>query len=141
MLCLDRFSVGLLSDDQGETIVRFRSDIPTKIRNLLPRQFIVEWAFQEAGANGLPASHELAESKKFGDEICSSLEADDDALLAFVATGNCVREWYFYCRDPLRLQVRLNGYVCGRSFPIQLHGGHDPAWQVYSLFTSRLEGG
>ena len=141
MLLPDRFSVGTLTDQDGQTVVRFRAKIPGEIRAALPRQFVVEWSFSLAHGAAAPSAQQLDESEAFGSALCNAIEAHDDALLAFVATGNGAREWYFYCKEPVSLQARLNAVISGDAFPITLHAGHDPSWRAYSEFTSPFEGG
>jgi hypothetical protein len=136
----DLWSVGEVSESNGQVMtIRFRERPALEVRQSLPEQFVVIWTFEDASRVGLPTSAGGEEAGDLEDRFMPHLEADGAALLVVVSTGEGIREWYFYCRDPQEIQRRFNEAVPEAGLPIELESGHDPAWSVYEQFVALFE--
>jgi hypothetical protein len=135
-----RWTLGEVLNDGDPTLVAFRQDLPAEARSQFTEQFVVEWALSATLPNGLPTEEALSPALAFQEKVAPVLEAAGDAVLALISTGHGYRELYFYCRNSLALQERLNNCLGGEDLPIQLHAGHDPAWRVYEGFVAPLKG-
>jgi hypothetical protein len=135
------WSIGELSDpDGGTTLVRYRASPEPKVRARLPMQFVVTWRFREPQEGGLPDSAEHEEASSMEDALVPVVEGRGQALLVVVSTGSGVREWYFYCRDPLELERAFNDtFAASDALPVELHSGEDPAWEVYEEYVAPFE--
>jgi hypothetical protein len=69
------------------------------------------------------------------DLLEAGLERVCQAFLSVIATGNGVREWQWYARDPKKLMEQVNktlGHL--EPFPVQFSFQDDPEWEAYSRF-------
>jgi hypothetical protein len=128
------FTIGQLEKDGMISLCWYRQSVSVDTRQRLPNQFIVEWEFSDVQPNGLPPNEEYESALELQNMMTNALEADNEAVLAVISTGNGYREWYFYCRNQQLLKCRFNAVVNGREFPVELHAGSDPDWKVYEEF-------
>lgn len=76
---------------------------------------------------------------QFEDTLESVLEQDHFATLAIVATGEDLREWTYYAKSENEFMARLNHAFSGMPiFPIEIHITHDPKWDMYEQFKTRV---
>ncbi len=69
------------------------------------------------------------------DLLESGLESVRQAFLTVIVTGNGVREWQWYARDPEKTMEIVNetlGHL--EPFPVQFAFQADPDWEGYQRF-------
>jgi hypothetical protein len=72
---------------------------------------------------------------EFENLLEEGLEGVGEAFLSVVVTGNGVREWQWYARDPEMIMDLVNktlGHL--EPFRVQFSFQDDPEWQGYSGF-------
>jgi hypothetical protein len=69
------------------------------------------------------------------DLLMPAFEGAEQAFLTVIATGNGVREWQWYARDPDAVMQLVNETLGEyEPFPIQFSFQDDPDWEGYSRF-------
>ena len=69
------------------------------------------------------------------DLLESGIEKVEQAFLTAIVTGNGVREWQWYARDPKKLMELVNQTLGElEPFPVQFSFQHDPEWEGYNGF-------
>lgn len=91
-------------------IVRALSTVPDQSkRNLMPWRLTVEWRY-ESTKEGLPTEGAIQKARVIEDDIDKLLQSQSPADLPLVETGNGVRRWYFYVRDPKAVEKAMQVY-------------------------------
>jgi Family of unknown function (DUF695) len=82
---------------------------------------------------GLPGAAELAVLDGVEDTICSSLEEQAESLLVAVITTGGMREFFFYTRQPERVQervVELRKRITSHEIQSIIQSDRD--WKIYA---------
>ena len=90
--------------------------------------------------SGMPAQKQVERMQLFEDLLRSALEGPGQAYLTVIVTGNGVREWQWYSRDPAETMALVNKALSNHDpFPVQFSVQDDPDWQAYGRFQRMLE--
>ena len=69
------------------------------------------------------------------DLLEEGLESVTEAFLSVIVTGNGVREWQWYARDPKSVMELVNKTLGELDpFPVQFRFQDDPEWVGYTRF-------
>jgi hypothetical protein len=132
----DRWSIATGEDNGKVVIFRIRKQAPTfATKAAFPHMLAVSWQFESPNAQGMPSSEDAERMSELEDLLEAALEGVRQAFLTVIATGNGVREWQWYARDPKRLMEQVNKALGHREpFPVQFSFQEDPDWEAYSRF-------
>jgi hypothetical protein len=130
------WTVAKASDQGKPLIIRFRSTPPTGINQTNYRHMMaISWKYEPSSDAGMPSPKESDRMKGLEDLLNQAFEPVQQAFLTVVVTGNGVREWQWYSRDPAEFMSLLNKALAGHSqFPITVSKQDDPEWEAYSQF-------
>ena len=124
-------------EDNGRPLIfRIRSKPPSFAdQSAFPHLLAITWSFDGDVNNGMPMPQDLARMTELEDLLVKGLESAGEAFLSVAVTGNGVREWQWYARNPDAIMQLINktlGHL--EPFPIQISFQDDPEWQGYSGF-------
>ena len=125
----DRWSIATGEDDGKPLIFRIRKRAPAfATKAAFPHLIAICWPFESPNAQGLPSTEDTQRMSALEDLLKAGLEEARQAFLTVVVTGNGVREWQWYARDPDQVMEQVNetlGHL--EPFPVQFSFQHDPA--------------
>src|SRR5262245_31906247 len=89
-------------EDGGKPlIIRFRNRRPPGIATQKYRHLVaVSWPYEPDNEGGMPPQDQVTDMQLFEDLLQAALEGPRQAYLTAIVTGNGVREWQWYSRDP-----------------------------------------
>ena len=117
-------------------IVRFRNQAPAfASKTTFTFLLAVCWEYQAPNENGMPAPEDAQRMADLEELLEAGLESVQQAFLTVIVTGNGVREWQWYARDPERTMELVNKTLRHlEPFPIQFAFQADPEWEGYTRF-------
>jgi Family of unknown function (DUF695) len=132
----DCWSIATGEDGDKPLIFRIRNQAPSFAhRRAFPHLLAVCWEYEAANDMGMPASDVTEGMGQFEDLVLPALENANQAFLSVVVTGNGVREWQWYSRDPNETMELVNEALAACDpFPIQISVQEDPDWETYARF-------
>lgn len=124
-------------EDNGKPLIfRIRNRPPPFAdQSAFPHLLAITWSFDVDVNNGMPLPQEAGRMAELEDLLEKGLEFPGEAFLSVAVTGNGVREWQWYARNPDAVMKLINktlGHL--EPFPIQIRFQADPAWQGYNGF-------
>jgi hypothetical protein len=128
--------------DNGKPLIfRFRNRKPVGVATEVYRHLIaVSWPYESHNEGGMPPQDQFSEMQLFEDLLRSALEGPGQAYLTVIVTGNGVREWQWYSRDPAETMALVNKALSNHDpFPVQFTIQDDPDWEAYGRFQAILE--
>jgi hypothetical protein len=131
-----RWKMATAEDEGRPLILRIRKQAPSfATKAEFPHLLAVCWQYQSPNDQGMPSSDEAQRMVELEDLLEEGLERVRQAFLTVIVTGNGVREWQWYARDPEKTMELVNktlGYL--EPFPIRLSFQDDPNWEGYNRF-------
>jgi hypothetical protein len=117
-------------------IFRIRNRPPSFARKEeFPHLLAVTWQYESPNDQGMPAEEDVARMGQLEDLLEEAFEGAGQAFLTVVATGNGVREWQWYARDPDGMMALVNETLGElEPFPVEFGFQDDPEWSAYSRF-------
>jgi len=130
------WSVATVEDDGKPLIFRIREQAPSfASKEEFPHLLAVSWPYRSPNEQGMPAPAEAERMGELEDLLDAGLEGVEQAFLSVIVTGNGVREWQWYARDPEKIMELVNQTLRHRKpFPVQFSFQDDPEWQGYEQF-------
>ena len=123
-------------DGAMPVILRIRNQPPPFAEQMsFPHLLAIAWSFDPELANGMPVPEEAGRMAELEDLLERGLEAAQEAFLTVAVTGNGVREWQWYARNPddaMQLLNKTLGHL--DPFPIEISVQDDPEWEGYNGF-------
>lgn len=112
------------------SLLRFRPNLERCLADPgYPRRLTITWIFDSGNSSGLPSSEQIDDMRAFEDAIIDALDPDRCGVLAFVFTGDGVRQWHFYIRNTQEVGKRINAALSGfPRLPIELSAEDDDDW-------------
>jgi hypothetical protein len=132
----DRWSVATAEDDGKPLIFRIRNKPPPFAKKkAFPHLLAVSWAYDSRNEQGMPSQEAVAQMTQLEDLLEEAFEGARQAFLSVIVTGNGVREWQWYARNPddaMKLVNETLGEL--EPFPVEFSFQDDPEWVGYSRF-------
>jgi hypothetical protein len=95
----------------------------------------VSWQYEPPNAQGMPSQEVVERMAQLEDLLMPAFEGAREAFLTVIVTGNGVREWQWYARNPDKAMQLVNETLGDlEPFPVQFSFQDDPEWQGYSQF-------
>ena len=124
-------------DDNGKPlIIGIRNKPPPFVRKeTFPHLLAVCWRYESPNEHGMPPEEMVARMNQLEDLLEKAFEGAQQAFLTVRVTGNGVREWQWYARNPGDV-MKLVNQTLGElePFPIEFNFQSDPEWVGYSRF-------
>ena len=141
MVSDDCWSIATGQDGDKPLVFRIRNRAPSFAhKTAFPHLLAVSWPYEPANDMGMPSSDVTEGMGQFEDLVLPALENARQAFLSVVVTGNGVREWQWYSRDPNETMELVNEALAGCDpFPIQISVQEDPGWEAYGRFLEGAE--
>jgi len=130
------WSVATGADNGMPLIFRIRNSAPPYATKAdFPHLLAICWKYDATCNNGMPLPEEVKRMTELEDLLESGIEKVEQAFLTAIVTGNGVREWQWYARDPKKLMELVNQTLGElEPFPVQFSFQHDPEWEGYNGF-------
>jgi hypothetical protein len=125
------------AEDNGKPLIfRIRNSPPPFARKPdFPHLLAVCWQYEPPNNQGMPDQEVFARMGQLEDLLMPAFEGAEQAFLTVIATGNGVREWQWYARDPDAVMQLVNETLGAyEPFPVQFSFQEDPDWGGYSQF-------
>jgi hypothetical protein len=124
-------------EDNGKPLLfRIRNNPPSFARiGLYPHLLAVCWQYVSPNDQGMPSQDIVERMSQLEDLLAPAFEGARQAFLTVIVTGNGVREWQWYARDPEAV-MKLVNETLGKyePFPVQFNFQDDAEWEGYSRF-------
>jgi Family of unknown function (DUF695) len=123
-------------DDGKPLIFRIREHGPAfAIKAVFSHLLAVCWQYEPFNDQGMPAQDDVDRMAELEDLLKPAFEGAEEAFLTVIVTGNGVREWQWYARDPKTLMELVNDTLGElEPFPVQFSFQEDPEWEGYARF-------
>ncbi len=129
-------------EDAGFPLIyRIRTTFPPGIdTSKYPTLLAIHWDIQTLTDRRMPSPKEQARMEQLEDLLTEGLGSIGQSYLTAVVTGNGVREWQWYTRDPQEALSRINATLSGKEpFPIKIIADEDTEWSAYHDMVSLLQ--
>jgi hypothetical protein len=132
----ETWSVATAEDNGKQLVFRIRNSPPDFAdRKDFPHLLAVCWEYESPNELGMPSPEVLARMSELEDLLADAFEDACEAFLTVIVTGNGVREWQWYARDPDGVMKLVNNTLRGlEPFPVGFSIQDDPEWAAYSRF-------
>jgi hypothetical protein len=132
----ETWSVATAEDDGKPLIFRIRNKPPSFAdKKAFPHLLAVCWQYEPANESGMPSEQLAARMGELEDLLEGAFEGARQAFLTVIATGNGVREWQWYARNPDDVMALVNETLGElEPFPVEFSFQDDPDWSAYSRF-------
>jgi hypothetical protein len=138
-----RWTMATAEDGGKPLIFRIRNETPAFAnKEGYPHLMAVSWQYTSPNDSGMPSPDETQRMSDLEDLLDSGLEGSREAFLTVAVTGNGVREWQWYARNPEHVMAQVNktlGHL--DPFPIEISFQDDPEWAGYEGFLAILAPG
>jgi Family of unknown function (DUF695) len=124
-------------DDNGKPLIfRIRNKAPSFARKeSFPHLLAVCWQYESPNNQGMPSQETVERMSQLEDLLEAAFEGARQAFLTVIVTGNGIREWQWYARDPDAVMQLVNETLGEyEPFPVQFSFQDDPEWEGYSRF-------
>ncbi len=131
-----RWKMATAEDEGRPLIFRIRNQAPSfATKAEFPHLLAVCWQYQSPNAQGMPSSDQAQRMVELEELLEAGLESVGQAFLTVIVTGNGVREWQWYARDPEKTMELVNKTLGDLDpFPVQFSFQDDPDWDGYNRF-------
>ena len=132
----DTWCIATGEDDGKALIFRIRNKPPLFAKmEAFPHLLAVSWQYESPNEKGMPSEEAVQRMTELEDLLLPAFEGAHEAFLTVIATGNGVREWQWYARNPEKTMQLVNETLGELDpFPVQFSFQEDPEWQGYSQF-------
>jgi hypothetical protein len=132
----DRWSVATGAAHGKPLILRIRNQPPPFAQKAaFPHLLAVSWEYESPNDQGMPSVKDAQRMTELEELLEAGLEKSRQAFSTVIATGNGVREWQWYARDPEKVMELVNETLGHREpFPVQFSFQGDPEWEGYNGF-------
>ncbi|CAN5441437.1 hypothetical protein BH11PLA2_BH11PLA2_24400 [soil metagenome] len=130
-------------EDDGKTLIfRIRNKAPLfATKATYPNLLAVCWRYESPNDQGMPTQEDTDRMYELENLLEGGLEENGHAFLSVIVTGNGIREWQWYARDPNAIMEQFNKTLGELDpFPIQISFQDDPEWDGYAGFLAILSG-
>jgi hypothetical protein len=130
------WSVATGEDDGKPLIFRIRNQPPSFAeKKAFPHLLAVSWQYESPNEQGMPSEEVAARMRQLETLLEEAFEDARQAFLTVVVTGNGVREWQWYARNPDDVMKLVNEALGElEPFPVGFSFQDDPEWAGYSRF-------
>jgi hypothetical protein len=132
----DTWRVATGEDGGKPLIFRIRNKPPSFARKeAFPHLLAVCWQYESPNEQGMPTEEVVARMSQLEHLLAEAFEGTRQAVLTVIVTGNGVREWQWYARNPDEV-MKLVSATLGElePFPVEFSFQDDPEWVGYSRF-------
>jgi hypothetical protein len=132
----ETWSVATAQHGGKRLILRIRNKPPAFVeKDAFPNLLAVSWPYLSPNEQGMPSQDIVARMSQLEDLLEDAFEGAGQAFLSVIVTGNGVREWQWYARDPDGV-MKLVNQTLGKldPFPVEFSFQDDPEWVAYSQF-------
>ena len=132
----DSWSVGTGEDNGKPLIFRIRNQAPSFAeKKAFPHLLAVCWQYESPNDQGMPSQEDAERMSELEDLLEPAFEGSRQAFLSVIVTGNGVREWQWYARNPDEVIKLVNATLSElEPFPVEFSFQDDPEWQGYLQF-------
>ena len=132
----ETWSVATAEDDGKPLIFRIRNKPPSfASKEAFPHLLAVSWQYDPPNESGMPPEELANRMGQLEDLLDEAFEGACQAFLSVIATGNGVREWQWYARNPDDVMTLVNQTLGEfEPFPVEFSFRDDPDWIAYSRF-------
>ncbi len=132
----DTWTMATAEDNGKPLLFRIRNSPPAFARKqTFPHLLAVCWEYEPSNDQGMPDQDVFERMGQLEDLLMPAFEDAEQAFLSVIATGNGVREWQWYARDPDAVMQLVNETLGEHEpFPVQFCFQDDPDWEGYSRF-------
>jgi Family of unknown function (DUF695) len=132
----DTWSMATGEDNGKPLIFRIRNQPPSFARkDSFPHLLAVCWPYESPNDQGMPSQDVVGRMSQLEHLLEPAFEGARQAFLTVVVTGNGVREWQWYARDPEAVMKLVNETLGEyEPFPVQFSFQDDPEWEGYTRF-------
>jgi len=132
----DSWSVATGDDDGKPLIIRIRNQPPSFARKeVFPHLLTVHWQYESPNEQGMPSEEIAARMSDLEDLLEPAFEGARQAFLTVIVTGNGIREWQWYARNPEVVMKLVNETLSElEPFPVEFSFQEDPEWAGYTRF-------
>ena len=105
----ETWSVATAEDDGKPLIFRIRNKPPSfASKEAFPHLLAVSWQYDPPNESGMPPEELANRMGQLEDLLDEAFEGACQAFLSVIATGNGVREWQWYARNPDDVMTLVN---------------------------------
>lgn len=134
-------------EDEGNALIyRIRLNAPTFAhKSDFHYLLLFLWAYDAPSCQGMPSNEDAERMTDLENLIQPAIEDAGQGFLAAIVTGNGIREWQWYVRQPDAILALVNkalGHL--ETYPIEISFQDDPDWSIYGQFldfTGSVQGG
>jgi hypothetical protein len=132
----DSWGVATGEDDGKPLIFRIRNQPPSFAKKkAFPHLLAVSWPYESPNEQGMPSEGVVARMSQLENLLEGAFEGARQAFLTVVVTGNGVREWQWYARNPEDVMTLVNETLGElEPFPVEFSFQDDPDWSAYARF-------
>jgi len=136
----DIWSVATAEDDGKPLILRIRNKPPSfASKKTFPYLLAVSWQYDPTNESRMPPDEVADRMGQLEDLLEEAFDGACQAFLSVIATGNGVREWQWYARDPGDVMTMVNQTLGElEPFPVEFSFQYDPDWTAYARFLDIL---
>jgi len=127
--------IGIEGMDNGNPfLIRARENLNSFMKSgLYPNRLDILWPYLSRDKSLMPDDRDQRLMTKVENSFVPDLEVDNQAILAFVTTGNNQKVWYLYSMNVEETLKRINKSLSRfEKIPIQIFSNPDPDWQEYN---------
>ena len=130
LLITDYWLVARATYAEVDTVIRFRSEMPTsKAQARYRTMLILKW-FYKGKKDGMPKKQDLLAMSCFEDALETAIEAPVIGIQAACLTGGDRRSWRYYAADPKKFREVVAPVIHGSATAeVEIMEVDDPAWQ------------
>jgi len=130
----DNWMVAQGLDGDKRVIFRLLGRRPVSVDTEQYRHLIsISWPYEPENEAGLPSPEQADRMTLLEARLVPALETSRAAFLAIVATGNGLRQWHWYCRDPDETMTLVNQALADcEPFPVEFSLDDDPQWEAHA---------
>lgn len=135
----DAWSMHTLKEDGKNYLLRFNTALRDfKDQQDYPYMVGIAVPFKTKAPNGSPTGEELTALAKVEDTLLDNFNWKNDTILTGTITGEDMREFVLYTKDPNRLKPKLDQVLekmKGHEF--QGNVQHDPEWEIFKSYNPK----
>jgi hypothetical protein len=124
-------------EDEGKPLIfRIRNVPPSyATKETFPHLLAVYWQYESPSDQGIPSHEDATRMSQLEDLLEEAFEGARQAFLTVIVTGNGVREWQWYARNPDDVMELVNETLGQMEpFPVEFNFQEDPDWTGYMRF-------
>ena len=139
----EKWTLATGEEDGKKLIYRIRLAAPTlATESSFPQLLVALWEFESVNEERLPTPKDVEQMTRFENLLRAAIEEAHQGFLAVILTGNGLRDWQWYVRDPKRTMELLNKTLGSlEPFPVEFSFQEDPEWAIYRQFLDITDSG